>query len=92
MTQLADLLELPERIQKSQFVVTLEKGVGDPSSVVNHYAVTEQIHDAYDRALGFVKVAIADHVCRTDCTVSSLSASTDHPAKLTGLPKQPAPR
>jgi hypothetical protein len=61
MTQLRELLDLPERIHKSQFVVTLEKGVGNPESVAEHYAVTAEIHDAYDRALGLVKSSIFDH-------------------------------
>lgn len=61
MTAIADLLDLPARVQKSQFVVSLESGVANPSSVIEHYAVTEQIHDAYDLALGYVQHAIEEH-------------------------------
>jgi hypothetical protein len=52
------LLDLPERVQKSQFVVVLSKSVDDPASVLGNYAVTTQIRDAYDQALGYVKAAI----------------------------------
>lgn len=52
------LLDLPERVQKSQFVVVLSKSVDDPAGVVRNYAVTSQIREAYDQALGYVKLAI----------------------------------
>lgn len=52
------LLDLPERVQKSQFVVVLNKSVDAPGSVLANYAVTTQIRDAYDQALGYVKAAI----------------------------------
>ncbi|MCG5052490.1 MAG: hypothetical protein KA712_05985 [Myxococcales bacterium] len=60
MTDLRSLLDLPVRVQKSQFVVDLNKSIGEPDSIVQNYAVTSQIHDAYDRALGFVQTAITD--------------------------------
>ncbi len=55
------LLDLPERVQKSQFVVVLNKSVDDPASVLANYAVTNQIREAYDQALGYVKSAIDGH-------------------------------
>jgi len=39
--------------------VSLEEDVGDPE--IDHYAVTAEIHDAYDCALGFVKSALVEH-------------------------------
>jgi hypothetical protein len=55
---LRNLLDLPERVQKSQFVVVLSKSVDDPAGVIRNYAVTGQIRDAFDLALGYVKSAI----------------------------------
>jgi hypothetical protein len=55
---LRTLLELPERVQKSQFVVVLNKSVDDPTGILRNYAVTAQIRDAYYQALGYVKAAI----------------------------------
>lgn len=92
MTQLQDLLDLPERIQKSQFVVTLEKGVGDPSSVFDHYAVTSEIHDAYDRALGFIKVAIADHQNVASYLHGSFGSGKSHFMALLSLMLSEDPR
>lgn len=55
---LRTLLDLPERVQKTQFVVVLSKSVGEPAGVIRNYAVTNQIRDAFDLALGYVKSAI----------------------------------
>ncbi len=58
---LHQVLNLPDSIQKSQFVVSLSQSVGKPDEVLNNYAVTKDISEAYDQALAMVKSALTEH-------------------------------
>ncbi len=75
---LRELLDLPERVQKTQFVIDLNKSIGDPDAVVKNYAVTRQIHSAYDRALGFIKTAIDEQQNVASYLLGSFGSGKSH--------------
>lgn len=53
-----DLLNLPDQIRKGDFVLSLSEGVQNPEQTVAEYAITENLVDAFDRALGAVGSAV----------------------------------
>jgi hypothetical protein len=60
MTALHDLLDLPPQVTKSAFVVRLVEGVTHPEALLDRYAITADLHGAFDRGLGLVGTAVRD--------------------------------
>lgn len=59
MTLIKDLIHIPERVQRSDFVLNLASGVVDAERTLAEYVVTPQLVRCFDDALGFVKSAVA---------------------------------
>ena len=55
MSALHDLLELPESVVKSAFVVQLTEGVRHPEVMLKDYAITPDLQRAFDQSLALVK-------------------------------------
>jgi hypothetical protein len=55
---ISDLLDLPERVRKGDFVLNLSKGVTEPDKTLEPYVVTPQLADCFDDALGFIRSAV----------------------------------
>ncbi|MBV8554438.1 MAG: phage resistance protein, partial [Planctomycetaceae bacterium] len=55
---IGQLLDLPERVHKGDFVLNLSEGVTRPEATLGHYVVTDQLQGCFDNALGFIKSAI----------------------------------
>ena len=59
MTKLiSELLDLPDRVRKGDFVLNLSKGVTEPEKTLEQYVVTPQLVASFDDALGFIKSAV----------------------------------
>lgn len=58
MSELHDLLELPESVVKSAFVVQLTDGVRHPEAMLKDYAITPDLVRAFEQALALVKASI----------------------------------
>jgi len=58
MSELHDLLELPDAVVKSAFVVQLTDGVRHPEAMLKDYAVTPDLVRAFEQALALVKAAL----------------------------------
>ncbi|MGH9222715.1 MAG: hypothetical protein ACRD2W_02690 [Acidimicrobiales bacterium] len=61
MTLLSELIDIPERVHKSDFVISLATAAGHPDQTLRDYVVTEQLASCFDRALSLVATAVADH-------------------------------
>src|SRR6266540_4270507 len=61
MTLLADLIEIPEQVHKSDFVISLATAIGEPADTVRDYVATDQLARCFDRALSLVATAVADN-------------------------------
>ena len=59
MTLIRDLIEIPQQIHRDDFVLRLAEGVSRPSETLRTYVVTPQLADAFDRALGLIRDALA---------------------------------
>lgn len=55
---IADILDLPERVRKGDFVLNLSKGVNEPEKTLEQYVVTPQLVACFDDALGFIRSAV----------------------------------
>ena len=58
MTHLRDVIEIPQRISASDFVVGLSQGVDDRAGTLRTYVVTPQLAECFDKALGLVAGAV----------------------------------
>ncbi len=74
MTLLKDLIDIPEHIDKGQFVLRLTEGVTDPQATVAAYVPTPQLVLAFDDALNFIKGSVLGHTAKQRiCTVASVA-------------------
>ena len=55
MTLLKELINIPEHIDKGQFVLRLTEGVTDPQATVGSYVPTQQLVRCFDDALSFIR-------------------------------------
>jgi chromosomal replication initiation ATPase DnaA len=55
---ISELIELPERVRKGDFVLNLSKGVTEPDKTLEQYVVTPQLVACFEDALGFIKSAV----------------------------------
>lgn len=55
---ISDLLDLPEKVRKGDFVLNLSKGVTEPDKTLAEYVVTPQLVACFDDALGFIRTAV----------------------------------
>lgn len=57
---LRDVLHLPEDVHAGSFKVELTGGFNEVEARVAEYVVTDQLRDAFDKALGIVRAAVRD--------------------------------
>jgi hypothetical protein len=55
---ISDLIVLPDRVRKGDFVLNLSKGVTEPERTLEQYVVTPQLAASFDDALDFIRSAV----------------------------------
>ena len=55
MPLLRELIEIPESLPANQFVLRLSEGVLDPDSTLEDYVVTDQLAEAFNKALRLIR-------------------------------------
>ena len=55
---ISELIDLPERVRKGDFVLNLSKGVTEPEKTLEQYVVTPQLVACFEDALGFINSAV----------------------------------
>src|SRR5436190_7823579 len=55
---ISDIIDVPERVRKGDFVLNLSKGVTEPEKTLHQYVVTPQLATCVDDALGFIRSAV----------------------------------
>ena len=75
---ISELLILPERVRKGDFVLNLSKGVTEPEKTLDQYVVTPQLVDSFDDALGFIKSAVDAHNSKACYLHGSFGAGKSH--------------
>ncbi len=75
---ISDLLDLPEKVRKGDFVLNLSKGITEPDKTLEQYVVTPQLVACFDDALGFIRSAV-DSVNSKACYLhGSFGAGKSH--------------
>lgn len=78
MTLLRDLIHIPDRVHKGDFVLKLTEGVGDADATLRHYVVTERLPDAFDRALQLIESAVAEGTSKATYLHGSFGSGKSH--------------
>ena len=78
MTLIRDLIDIPERVHRDDFVLRLAEGVARPDETLRTYVVTPQLADAFDRALGLISDALASGSSKAAYLHGSFGSGKSH--------------
>ena len=78
MTLIRDLIDIPERVHRGDFVLRLAEGVTNPTKTLRTYVVTPQLADAFDRALDLIKGALASGSSKAAYLHGSFGSGKSH--------------
>lgn len=78
MTLLKDLILIPESVHKSDFVVSLKDGIGNPKAVVDNYVVTDQLVGCFRNALELILSSVEDSASKGAYLHGSFGAGKSH--------------
>ena len=78
MTPIRELIDIPERVHRDDFVLRLAEGVAQPGETPRTYVVTQQLADAFDRALDLIKGALASGSSKAAYLHGSFGSGKSH--------------
>jgi hypothetical protein len=77
-TYLKDLIHIPERVHKGDFVLSLAEGVQRPEKTLDDYVVTAQLQECFKDALGVVKEALESDKSKITYLHGSFGSGKSH--------------
>jgi hypothetical protein len=75
---LAEFIDLPTAVHKTDFVVTLTTGIADPARTINDYEPTPQLVTCFDSALSMVAASVRDRKSRSAFLHGSFGSGKSH--------------
>lgn len=78
MTYIKDLIELPDRVRRGDFVLRLTEGITKPAETVANYVVTPQLVRCFDEALSLIRSAIESHSSKAAYLHGSFGSGKSH--------------
>ena len=78
MTLLRELIDIPEHVQKGDFVLRLSEGVVDPAGTLGEYVVTPELVRCFDQALDLVRDAVARRTSKATYLHGSFGSGKSH--------------
>jgi hypothetical protein len=78
MTLLKDLIDIPEHIDKGQYVLRLTEGVTDPTATVQSYVPTPQLVHCFDDALSFIRGSLQGATSKATYLHGSFGSGKSH--------------
>ena len=78
MTLLKELIDIPEHVDKGQFVLRLTEGVTDPKGTVDAYVVTPQLERCFDDALSFIRGSLQGNTSKATYLHGSFGSGKSH--------------
>jgi len=75
---LSELLDLPERVHRGDFVLSLSGGVQDPETTASSYVVTPQLERCFQEALGFIQSALESRSAKATYLHGSFGSGKSH--------------
>ncbi|MEB3288487.1 MAG: hypothetical protein VKI82_01150 [Leptolyngbya sp.] len=77
-TLIQDLIDIPERVQKGDFVLRLTEGVNQVEQTLAQYVVTPELKDCFDNALSFIRSALQSHSSKASYLHGSFGSGKSH--------------
>jgi hypothetical protein len=78
MPLIQDLIELPQQVNRGDFVLRLSEGIGRTDETLRTYVVTPQLLDAFESALGFIRSAVSDRTSKASYLNGSFGSGKSH--------------
>lgn len=75
---ISELLDLPERVRKGDFVLNLSKGVTEPVETLKRYVVTPQLVDCFNDSLNMIKTAVEKNNSKAAYLHGSFGSGKSH--------------
>ncbi len=78
MTLIRDLIDIPERVHRDDFVLRLTESVTRPDETLKNYIVTPQLADAFNRALELIQGALGSNSSKAAYLHGSFGSGKSH--------------
>jgi hypothetical protein len=78
MTLIKDLIHIPERVQKGDFVLRLTEGVTRPEETLRDYVITPQLDTCFNQALLFIRSALQSNSSKATYLHGSFGSGKSH--------------
>ncbi len=78
MTLLKELIDIPDHVDRGQFVLRLTEGVTDPQATVDTYVCTPQLVRCFDDALSFIRGALQNATSKATFLHGSFGSGKSH--------------
>lgn len=78
MTFIKDLIDIPDRVQKGDFVLRLAEDIQRPEVVLDNYVVTEELKSCFDSALSFIGSAVQNRTSKATYLHGSFGSGKSH--------------
>ena len=78
MTLIKDLIEIPDRVQKGDFVLKLSEDIEYPERVLENYVVTPELAKNFDAALTFIRSAVQGRTSKATYLHGSFGSGKSH--------------
>ena len=78
MTLIKDLIDIPDRVQKGDFVLRLSEDIEHPDVVLSNYVVTPELAKDFDAALTFIRSAIQGRTSKATYLHGSFGSGKSH--------------
>jgi hypothetical protein len=74
MTFIKELIDIPERVQRGDFVLRLSEGVNRAEESLREYVVTPELRECFDNALAFIRSALQTNTSKASYLHAALAA------------------
>jgi len=78
MTLIKDLIDVPERVQRGDFVLRLSEGVNRPEDTLRQYVVTPELERCFDDALTFIRSSLQTRTSKASYLHGSFGSGKSH--------------
>ena len=78
MTLIKDLIDIPDRVQKGDFVLRLSEDIEYPERVLDNYVVTPELAKNFDAALTFIRSAVQGRTSKATYLHGSFGSGKSH--------------
>ncbi|MFN5729962.1 MAG: DUF6079 family protein, partial [Pseudanabaena sp.] len=78
MTLLKDLIEIPESLQKGDFVLNLSSVAIDSNKILRDYVVTPELKKCFEQALNFIRSTLQSNVSKATYLHGSFGSGKSH--------------